>query len=338
MKRKAIWFLGPRSVEIREDQLPAPDLGHALVAVELSGVSAGTEMLVYRGELPDKPGPDVDPAIRDLRYPTLFGYCAVGRVAQLGASLEATWKDRRVFAFQPHASACLAPVEQLVCVPEDVPAEDAVFLANLETAINLVHDAAPLLGERVLVLGQGTVGLLTATLLGEHPLACLVTADLHAVRRRASDQLGVTIALDPSDPDFVAKARSYSQEAGFDVVIELTGNPAALGSAIELAAFSGRIIAGSWYGSKRAALDLGGAFHRSRLRLVSSQVSTIAPELTGRWDKARRFQVAWQAMRRIHPSRWITHRYPIDQAQDAYQLLDTEPQSAIQVVLDYPTH
>ena len=105
--------------------------------------------------------------------------------------------------------------------------------------------------------------------------------------------------------------------------------------ALELTAFGGRIIIGSWYGRRRASVDLGGRFHRSRIRLQSSQVSTIAPELSGRWTKPRRFEVAWNAMRRIRPSRWITQRFQIDHAAEAFQLLDAEPQSAIQVVLEY---
>jgi threonine dehydrogenase-like Zn-dependent dehydrogenase len=119
------------------------------------------------------------------------------------------------------------------------------------------------------------------------------------------------------------------------LVYELTGSPSALNDAIEHTTFSGRVVIGSWYGQKRAEIDLGGAFHRSRIRLVSSQVSTIAPELSGRWDKSRRFDVAWKALERIQPEKLITHRFSIDEAEKAYQLLDEHPQETIQVVLDY---
>ncbi len=230
--------------------------------------------------------------------------------------------------------ATLQPPTGLLAVPEDIPPSDAVFLANTETAVNLSHDAAPLLGERVLVLGQGTVGLLTSSLLARFPLGCLVTADLHPVRREASAQVGVTAVLDPADLDFVERARSYTQGMGFDVVLELTGNPKALDHAVASTAYSGRIIVGSWYGRKPLALDLGGRFHRSRIRMLASQVSTIAPELSGRWDKQRRFDVAWEAIRRIQPSRWITHRFAFERADEAYRLLDSVPQTTIQVVLE----
>jgi threonine dehydrogenase-like Zn-dependent dehydrogenase len=117
--------------------------------------------------------------------------------------------------------------------------------------------------------------------------------------------------------------------------VELTGTPAALDAAIELTAFSGRVVVGSWFGTKSAPLNLGGRYHRSRIRVVASQVSTIAPELSGRWDKTRRFATAWKALERIRPSRWITHRIPIEQAADAYRELDRSPQEAIQVVFTY---
>jgi len=121
----------------------------------------------------------------------------------------------------------------------------------------------------------------------------------------------------------------------FDLTFELSGSPSALNTAIALTDFSGRVVIGSWYGQKRAEIDLGGAFHRSRMRLISSQVSTILPELSGRWDKARRFKVAWNALERLQPERWITHRFSLKDAEQAYQLLDENPQQAIQVIFDH---
>jgi 2-desacetyl-2-hydroxyethyl bacteriochlorophyllide A dehydrogenase len=335
VKRKAVWFLGPRQLEVREELLRAPGPQDVLVRAEYSGISAGTEMLVYRGELPELIEADLDPVARGLQYPTPFGYCSVGRVVAVGEGIDPASTNSRVFAFQPHASSFVAPLGEMVSVPEDIPPVDAVFLANSETAVNLLHDAAPLLGERVLVLGQGVVGLLTAALLQNLSLACVVTADLHPARRRASAELGVSAVLDPAEPEFVSKAWSLTQGDGFDAVLELSGNPSALNLAVETAAFGGRIIVGSWYGRKRAPLDLGGRFHRSRIRVLSSQVSTIAPELSGRWNKRRRFQVAWETIRRIRPSRWITHRFPVERAEDAFKLLDASQQDTLQVVFEY---
>jgi threonine dehydrogenase-like Zn-dependent dehydrogenase len=203
----------------------------------------------------------------------------------------------------------------------------------VETAVNLVQDGAPLFGERVLVLGQGVVGLLTASLLAGFPLAALVTADCFE-RRCSSSPVPRAAALDPNAAHFREQAW-HLLEQGADLTFELSGRPETLNDALALTAFCGRIVIGSWYGEKRADIDLGGAFHRSRIRLISSQVSTIAPELSGRWDKARRFGVAWQALERIQPQRWITHRFPLERAGEAYRLLDEHPEETIQVIIDY---
>jgi threonine dehydrogenase-like Zn-dependent dehydrogenase len=226
----------------------------------------------------------------------------------------------------------------------------------METAVNLVQDAAPILGERVLVMGQGVVGLLVASLLKEFPLETLVTADPYPLRRKASLEIGVNASFDPEVLGQIGKSSNtksnseinsnlpqrtslkhqiaYAQKR-FDLSFELSGSPSALNDAIALTAFSGRIVIGSWYGEKRAEIDLGGAFHRSRIKLISSQVSSIAPELRGRWDKARRFEVAWEALKRIQPQKWITHRFPIEEAEKAFKLLDENPQETIQVVFEY---
>src|SRR5574340_734931 len=131
MKRRSVWFLGPRQLEIRDEVLSAPNPDQLLVRVELTGISAGTEMLVYRGDLPEADAANVDPVIRGLQYPTPFGYCAVGRVAELGTGVDAAWRDQLVFAFQPHTTSYLAGPDELVAVPDDIPAQDAIFLANM---------------------------------------------------------------------------------------------------------------------------------------------------------------------------------------------------------------
>jgi threonine dehydrogenase-like Zn-dependent dehydrogenase len=177
------------------------------------------------------------------------------------------------------------------------------------------------------------VGLLTASLLREFPLESLVTVDCYE-RRRALSPVKGGFCLDSNAPDFRTETvdRLHGQA---DLTFELSGNPAALNDALALTAFSGRIVIGSWYGEKPAEIQLGGTFHRSRIRLISSQVSTIAPELSGRWDKGRRFAASWQALETVKPEKWITHRFSIDQAQEAYRLLDEHPEETIQVVFSY---
>ena len=336
VKRKTLYFTAPRQVELREEALPALDADDVLVETTCSAISAGTEMLIYQGRFPRDL--ETDSVISSLRggfkYPLAYGYACAGKVVEVGAKVDKSWHHRLVFAFQPHTSHFISKPESLYPIPQFVTCETACFLPNMETAVNLVQDGAPIFGERVLVLGQGVIGLLTASLLNKFPLEALVTADCYELRRKASLNLKVSDVFDPNSESFQNDSSAYAQRK-FDLTFELSGNPVALNDALALTAFSGRIVIGSWYGEKRTEIDLGGAFHRSRIRLISSQVSTIAPELSGRWDKARRFEVAWQALEKIKPEKWITHRFSIDQAEEAYRLLDENPHETIQILVTY---
>lgn len=339
VKRKTLYFTAPREAELREESLSPPKADEVLVETVCSAISAGTEMLVYRGQFPHFKE-TYDNLSSDLEYPLAYGYACVGVVRELGERVDATWRDRLVFGFQPHTTHFIARTDSLLPAPASLPAEACSFLPNMETAVNLVQDAAPLLGERALVLGQGVVGLLVASLLREFPLEALVTSDCYELRRRASLELGVDDSFDSDSPNILPRPMRQKPQSGyaqdrFDLTFELSGSPSALNDAIALTAFSGRVVIGSWYGEKRAEVDLGGAFHRSRLQLISSQVSTVAPALSGRWDKTRRFRVAWEALKRIQPQKWITHRFPIEEAGKAYRLLDESPQETIQVIFEY---
>ena len=346
MNRKTVYFTAPRQVELREEPLPALKDDEVLVETQCSAISAGTEMLVYRGQFPQIIDSH-DTVSSDLSYPLAYGYACVGIIRETGKQVDRGLRDRVVFGFHPHASAFIAHPSSLIFPPASLSAdniswwETCSFLPNMETAVNLVQDAAPVLGERVLVIGQGVVGLLVASLLKEFPLELLVTSDQYVLRRKASLELGVDDSFDPevltnkSEKAITSATHQFAYAQNFDLIFELSGSPAALNDAIALTAFDGRIIIGSWYGEKKAPIDLGGVFHRSRIKLISSQVSTIAPGLSGRWDKARRFGVAWEALKRIQPQKWITHRFPIEQAEKAYQLLDENPQETIQVILEY---
>jgi threonine dehydrogenase-like Zn-dependent dehydrogenase len=212
--------------------------------------------------------------------------------------------------------------------------EQAVLVPNMETAVNFVMDGKPVIGERVLVVGQGIVGLLAAALLARFPLEYLVTLDRFPLRREASQQVGAQYSFDPQDGGLTNKV-SEILPAGADLTYELSGSPQALDTAISFTGFEGRVVLGSWYGRKRSDLDLGGRFHRSRIRLVSSQVSTLASEFSGRWTKERRFDVAWQMLARIPTKHLITHRFQIQEAEKAYILIDQQPEQAIQVILAY---
>ena len=356
MKAHTLFFTAPHQIEIQESDLPALKEDEVLVESICSAVSAGTEMLIYQNRFPrDLETDSVISTLRgDFKYPVAYGYACVGRVAEVGKEVNREWLNRLVFSFEPHTSHFISKPESLFSIPQSLSPETACFLPNMETAVNLVQDAAPILGERVLVLGQGVIGLLTASLLNEFPLDALATSDRYELRRKASLEIGVSDSFDPEFRD-TSKTRSEIKDAKhnkhnehrenkdqfaytpekYDLIFELSGSLSALDDAISLTAFSGRIVIGSWYGEKRASIDLGGSFHRSRIKLISSQVSTIAPELSARWDKARRFDVAWKALERIKPEKWITHRFPIEKAEEAYRLLDENPQETIQILVTY---
>jgi threonine dehydrogenase-like Zn-dependent dehydrogenase len=305
-----------------------------LVETQFSAISPGTELLIYRGHAPTDLPVDENIAALDgaLVFPLQYGYAAVGTVIEVSDDLTRDWLDKTVFSFQPHQTHFLTTPEQVIPLPERISPESAVFLPNMETAVNFLMDGHPLIGERVAVFGQGIVGLLTTALLSKFPLKDLLTLDLYPNRRIASLEAGATQSFDPSNARTLSQLRS---ENGVDLVYELTGSPKSLDQAIAVTGFAGRVVVGSWYGQKRVSLDLGGHFHRSRIKIVSSQVSTLAPSIRGRWDKSRRFEVAWDMIHQVQPQRWITHRLPFQQAAQGYRLLDQNPEEVIQVLLDY---
>lgn len=339
--RQVLVFTAPTVVEVRREPLTGPEPGEVLVRTLLSAISAGTELMIYRGLAPAAMPADASlPSLSGtLAFPLKYGYASVGRILQVGGGVDPSLRDTLVFAFQPHQTHFVAPVTETIPLPADLPLERAVFLPGAETAVNLVHDGRPLAGERVVVFGQGVVGLLTTALLAAMPLAALVTLDRHVRRRQASVALGAHVSLDPDDaetPGRLTRALADPTHPGADLAFEVSGDPAVLDQALRATGFDGRVIIGSWYGEKRASLDLGGAFHRSRIQVLSSQVSTLAPELRGRWTHARRLNYALSFLREIEAEGLISHRVPFEEAGSVYRLLAEHPEQAIQVVLTYP--
>ncbi len=341
MNRQSLLFTAPGRVEVRAEPLAPPAAGEVAVQTLASAISPGTEMLVYRGQAPTEMAVDetIGALAGTFTFPLKYGYAAVGRITDLGPGVDPGWRGRLVFAFNPHESHFIAPVASLLSLPADLDPDAALFLPNMETAVNFLLDGAPLIGEQVAVFGQGIVGLLTTALLARLPLASLITLDRYPLRREASLSLGAHASLDPSAPDALAQLQSHLRAdrsyAGADLTYELSGAPAALDAALAATGFNGRVVVGSWYGRKRADLNLGGRFHRSRIRLIGSQVSTLTPELTGRWTKSRRLQAAWQMLREVKPARLITQRFPFAEAAQAYELVDRRPADCIQVILTY---
>ncbi|MGB8424893.1 MAG: zinc-binding alcohol dehydrogenase [Desulfobacterales bacterium] len=341
VKRTAVIFDKPFAISVATEAVPEGPPGQVLVETGMSAISPGTELLIYRGRVPA--GWPVDSTLSSLSgafgYPLRYGYAAVGRVVGAGPDADPGLIGHRVFSFQPHQSHFHADPAELIPIPADIDSEDALFVPTMETAVNFMMDGRPMIGERVVVIGQGIVGLLTTALLARFPLSELVAIEPCAFRRQKSLEAGAQKALAPASPqDGGTPDRNQAADAlrdPADLVYEVSGDPAALDQAISACGFDGRVIVGSWYGTRRAALNLGQEFHRNRIRLLSSQVSTIAPELTGRWSKQRRMAVVWDMIRTIRPARFITHRFAVEQAAQAYDLLDRQSESAVQVVITY---
>ncbi len=327
--RQSLWFEGNGRVSVREEPLELPRPGEVLLESIASAISPGTEMLFYKGDIEE--GIAVDAALegyrRPLSYPLRYGYATAGRIAHAGRDVDQGLVGRLAFAFTPHATASCHVSDAVVLVPEGVNPEEAAFLASAETAVNLVLDGRPLLGERASVFGLGVVGLLTAGLLARFPLARLRGWDLHPLRREAAASFGVTAA----DP------RETPPDPGTeDLSIESSGSATGLRLALSSCGFSGRLVVASWYGTsaRKQAFDLfDTSFHRNRVRIVSSQVSTIDPSLSGRWTRERRREAAWDAIRSLRPGRLVTHRVPFARASDAYRLIAESRGQTIQVML-----
>jgi len=329
--RQRLIFEAPGRVRVETGPLPRPGAGEVLVATRLSAISAGTEMLAFQGLFPaDMPLDAALPALgtAPFAYPQAYGYSCVGTVMATGPGVASEWPGRRVFAFQPHQSHFVCRPEDLLPLPPELADDHAVFLPAMETAVNLAMDGHPVVGERVTVVGLGVVGLLTLGLLALHPLAALAGIDPLPRRREAARSLGATRVTGPET--------AVAPEERADLVYELSGRPEALETALAWAGYASRVVVGSWYGTRKAAVDLGGRFHRERVTLVSSQVSTIAPAFTGRWTKARRLGVAWGLVAALRPGSLITHRFPLQAAQEAYGQVAGRPAETLQVVLTYP--
>jgi len=325
MPGRALYFTGSRGVEVREQPIPEPGPEEVRVRTELSGISPGTELLVYRGEVPADLLTDetIDTLDGTFSYPVQYGYAAVGRVTATGEGVDDDWLDRRVFAFNPHESHFLA--EPSTLVPTTLPAERALFIPNAEAAVNFAMDARPRIGARVVVFGQGPVGLLTTAILSSFPLSSLVTVDPYGSRRALSESLGADRSVAPGDLGI--------DDA--DITFELSGNPTALDDAIDATGYAGQVVVGSWYGTKDVTLALDSDYHRSHIRVRSSQVSRIDPDHADRWDKDRRLDVVRARLADIDLSDVLTHEIPIDRTAEAYRLLDERPDDAVQVALTY---
>ena len=326
---RGLWFVEPRRVEIRDVMLRETGAEDLVVRTAFSGISPGTEMLAYRGEVDQELV--LDDSLTALTgrfaYPFRYGYSCVGRVERGAGEVAA---GAAVFAFHPHQDRFVVEAAQAIPV-EGVDLRAATLFPLVETALQVALDADPAPRAVVVVMGLGVVGVLSALLLqraGAHVLA----SDPLPGRRELASSVGLeTVAPDALD-DAAAEA---TDAAGVPLVVEVSGNPAALTSGLRLLAHEGTALVVSWYGTKQVSLPLGAEFHRRRLTIRSSQVSTIPSRLAGEWTFERRRNAARDLLHELPLDAIATHSFPFPAAAHAFEQVDHPPAGLLHAALCY---
>ena len=296
---RAFWIAAPGRGEIRPETLPTPSAAEVVVRALYSGISRGTEALVFQGRVPASEYQRMRAPFQagEFPAPVKYGYASVGRVEQGPRELQ----GRTVFVLYPHQTRYVVPAQSVCVVPEEVPAPRAVLAANLETAINGVWDGRPQIGDRIAVIGAGTVGCLVAWL-AARIVGCEVDlVDINPRRAAVARALGLRFAA----PGAVSE--------GADVVIHASGSPEGLALALRIAAFEATVVELSWYGSHTVPIALGEGFHARRLTLKSSQVGHVASAQRARWDARRRMQLALTLLAHAELDKLVTGESEFDE-------------------------
>jgi 2-desacetyl-2-hydroxyethyl bacteriochlorophyllide A dehydrogenase len=308
---RAFWVVEPGRGEIRSEALRPPSADEVVVRALYTGISRGTEALVFQGRVPESEWDRMRAPFQegDFSGPLKYGYASVGRVECGPEHLN----GKTVFVLYPHQTRYVAPASSVHVVPGDIPPARAVLAANLETALNGVWDARPQVGDRVVVIGAGTVGCLVAWLAaGIH--GCEVQlVDVNPRRAGIAERLGVSFAQ-PGDA---------ARDA--DVVIHASGSPDGLQLALDIAGLEATILEMSWFGNRSVPLQLGGAFHSKRLTIKSSQVGRVAPSQRARWDLRRRMALALTLLADASLDALITGESPFDEMPHVMAALAAAP-------------
>ena len=275
---RQFWVQRPGEGRIVTATLPAKRDGQVLIRALYSGISLGTETLVFRGEVPPSQSEAMRAPFQDGKFPApvKYGYASVGEVVDGTDSL----KGLTVFCLYPHQDYYCVQETDITPLPEDLPPSRAVLAANMETAVNAVWDARPTVGDEVVVIGAGVVGLLSAWLCQQVPGTHVTVVDINPAKETVTETLGLT---------FVTELPSDTQA---DVVLHASGQPEGLVSALTVAGLEATVVDLSWYGDRPVKLPLGEDFHSRRLTLRSSQVGHLHPERGPRWTRARRMSLA----------------------------------------------
>lgn len=341
---QSLYFTGPRELAIREEPLAAPGPGEILIEAIVSGISAGTELNVFRGHAPQwRQHMDrntrlfLSDAEADWKWPARYGYAMVGRVAGRGSPDVALKDGDLVFAYAPHGRHAIVPEAHVVPLGQLNNPELGVFFANLNTAYNGVLDACLPLGSEVVVSGLGVIGQIVTRLLKRNGARTIIGVDRISLRRDAARAGGATHVLDPGSDKIAETVRVMTDGRGADAVIEVSGAAPALNEAIRTAGYNGTVIAMSWYGGSFESLSLSGEFHHNRTRIISSQVGATNPYLGPLWSVGRRAKIAREYMDLLAPdlAAFVSHRIPLADAARGYRLLDQGSPDVLQVLIDY---
>lgn len=340
---KTVVFTGPRKLEVRDLPVRPPGPGELLIANRYSGISAGTEMNVFRGAAPQWRTrrdpvtglflPSEDP---EWTYPLAYGYAAVGTVEEAGSEVgqDGPGVGDLVFTYTAHAEATVVPAAEAVVLPDLPDPRIGVLFANVNTALNGVLDARPSFGDVAVVSGLGVVGLLVVQILRRTGVVLTVGVDALQHRREAGKRLGADVVLAPGD-GVAEQVRALTENRGADVVVEVSGASPALNEAIRTAGFNGTVVAMSWYGGTFESLSLSGEFHHNRPRIISSQVGAVNPDLGPLWTVDRRKRIAGRLLSELELAPLFTHAFPVEEAASAYAAVDQAADGLIQCVLSY---
>jgi 2-desacetyl-2-hydroxyethyl bacteriochlorophyllide A dehydrogenase len=330
---RALWFTAPRRAEVQDEVVLAPKGSQLLVRAVVSLVSAGTELLVYRGEVPAEDALGLETGAGNFGFPVKYAYQVIGEVVEAGA--DASFRPGElVFCRHPHQSLfTLESAGSLVArVPSDLSPERAAFVNLLEVGLNAMLDVPVRLGEVVVVYGQGVVGSFCAQL-ARRTAGTLIVVDPIEARRARALSLGADAAVPPDEAGQTVEDLSLGR--GADVCIEASGAPAALQGAIEVTGQEGTIVAVSYFGSRLVPLLLSPEFHFRRQRITSSQVSSLGSGLQPRWTLERRNRTAFDLLRSDWLDTPVSHRFAFERAPEAYRILDQGADRAMGILLDY---
>lgn len=315
--RLLLLFNGDGTTRFTATPLAPPTGAQVRVRTLCTLVSAGTERLVLNGQIdPDLHDTTTDGA--DFSYPRPYGYCTVGAVTAAGPDAEIA-SGTRVFGFLPHATHHTVADDAVFPLPDALSAPDAAFIPNVETALNIVWDAAVGPGSRVVLIGAGTVGTLVARLLRPVPALDLAVVDRAPVLRRL--QAGYPAPHTYTPDAFARAALPDAWNDGPDVVIECSGQPAMLQRALDVSGQETRVVMGSWYGTKPVTLDLGAAFHRKRLTVAATPVTTLPAHRKTRWSKNRQLRTAMMLTADLGPAQSDTQFVDFREAPAVYETL-----------------